>query len=109
MYGSGYCVTCWDATSERRRFGIIRDIWEHQPFKTPSCPSVFVFEVELLLVTMPPPIDRFDFSSKFLPLPVAVLSGARKWVCHLQLCPETFCMKPFDDDPSTFYILDLLA
>ena len=65
VYGQGNCVVKFkDADSEEKKdhFAVIRDIWKHQPFKTSSCPSVFVFEVEMLLVCA----NLFFFLPKFL-------------------------------------------
>ncbi len=84
-------------------------IWKHQSIKQKKCPDFYVFEVEYFHVTMPPPYDEFKFSSDDLPLPVAKLTGTRRWISHLVLHHSTFCMKPLDNDSSKFYIIDLLA
>jgi hypothetical protein len=109
MFSSGSCVVSFLSSNGEKCYGIIRDIWRHTPYKHPKCPDVNIFQIERLLVTFPPPVDKFDFNSDLLPLPVAVLSKQYSWVCHLQLCSDVLCLQPFDNNPKMFYMLDLLS
>lgn len=108
QFSAGSCLVAYSSGSTKQ-YGVIRDIWKHQPIQRNECPDLYVFVVEEFHVTMPPPNDQFQFSSYDLPLPVAKLTGIRDWISHLQLLHSTFCMKPVDSDPSSFYIIDLLA
>jgi hypothetical protein len=59
MFGVGSCVFSFsdganDSVSDTKRYGVIRDIWQHWPIKETQCPDFCIFEVQDLHVAMPP-------------------------------------------------------
>jgi hypothetical protein len=80
MFNNGACVISFHSRRQVKQYAVIRDIWKHQPYRNPGCLDFYVFQIQLLHVTWPPPIDEFDFSCDVLPLPVAVLDPTVAWV-----------------------------
>ena len=81
--------------------GIIRDLISHRPYFSPDCPSIYVFEVEILNVQQP------GNQPTAVPLATCRLSGERIWMLQDEFSSKSFSLQPVDNDPSAMYILSL--
>jgi hypothetical protein len=101
MHGAGLCCVSWNVHQRRTRMGIIRDIFSHRPYHSPKCPSVYVFEVEILLVQKP------SKALRAVPLSTCRLSGERVWLLAKDLETQVFSLQPVDGDSASMYIIEL--
>jgi hypothetical protein len=108
ILGSGHCCVTYFTLNPQRceKYGIIREIIQHQPYSQLAHPgSVYMFRIEELKV-----YDPVDDDYDTVPLPTAIMSGQETWVCEAAIFTDSvYCLQALDDDPSTFYVVSLLT
>jgi hypothetical protein len=106
VLGKGHCCITWFSSSDccfdGRDYGVIRNIFLHQAFLSPKCPEVYLFEVQLLVVSP---------SSTDVPLLEAQLSEERVLMSQANLDTTAvqlqFCLRDHDDSTKGYYLIEL--